>query len=81
MEEAKTTKRTPEAIRMYNDISEDFHVIDVIVDKLSVLREISSTYGNDITLKEAIETLEDQHSRITNGIFTKLVKKRVNERD
>ena len=57
---------------MYNDISEDFHVIDVIANKLSLLREISNTYGKDTTLKEAIEILEDQHSRITNGIFTKL---------
>lgn len=61
---------------MYNDISEDFHVIDVITDKLSLLREISNTYGKDTTLKAAIETLEDQHSRITNGIFTKLSNKR-----
>lgn len=72
MEEVKTTKRTSGAIRMYNDISEDFHVIDVIVNKLSLLREISTTYGKDTTLKMVIETLEDQHSRITNGIFTKL---------
>lgn len=72
MNEAKTTKKTSDAIRIYNDISEDFHVIDVIVDKLSVLREISTTYGKETTLKEAIETLEDQHFRITNGIFTKL---------
>lgn len=61
MDKGKTTKRTPEAIRMYNDIREDFHVIDVIANKLSLLREISTTYGKDTTLKEAIEKLEDRH--------------------
>lgn len=59
---------TKQQILKYNSVSEDFHVMDVIAEKLKLVHNLAITYGN-VTLNELEELLYDQHSRILQRLM------------
>lgn len=59
-------------IERYNDISEDFVVLDKIGAKTNLVNEMIATYGGATTLMELRELLFVQKIRITNKLIEKL---------